>query len=524
MKTILLMAVNPRNTSQLRLDEEVREIAEALRRASMREQFKLEEKWAVRSQDFYRAILDTQPQIIHFCGHGAGVDGIVLEDETGQAAFLQTESLSSMFELFVTKGVECVLLNGCYSQVQAEAISQHVNYAIGMNRTIGDRAAINFAVAFYDALGAGEEIEFAFKLGCSQLIGIKEHETPVFTKKSTITQAKPSFISVSENSTRRVKSGLDALKEFMAEPELRDTVVAFRNDFETVCEQIELLANYKDLHDLLHTLEFQCYGGIVQEARRFPDDETALDILMDHELTLEHIVDQVREVAIQKMLTTDETKWVKDLELALEQLHLAIENSDTRQLKKSVWLINRVLAIQPSRINTSLNTAARALRLPALVKAMSSLRNQLQNSQLEQEKASQFQSGVDAIVTLSYALTTLVKNHNDWQEIDLELRRIEANFDRDTFELEMSWPDLKAMAESLCGNSIEEWAVSFQEDGDKLDKAIAVQDPVKVKRFFRSYRRRAGERFYRIDMALKRLCGNLRIVGEPLASIVRMIS
>ena len=171
-----------------------------------------------------------------------------------------------------------------------------------------------------------------------------------------------------------------------------------------------------------------------------------------------------------------------------------------------------------------MNTAARALRLPALVKAMSSLRNQLQNSQLEQEKASQFQSGVNALVTLSYALTNLVKNHNDWQEIDLELRRIEANFERDTFELEMSWPDLKAMAGSLCGNSIEEWAVSFQEDGDKLDKAIAVQDPVKVKRFFRSYRRRAGERFYRIDMELKKLCGNLRIVGEPLASIVGMIS
>ena len=162
VKTILLLAANPRNTSQLRLDEEVMEIDEGLRRANKREQFKLEQKWAVRTRDFYRAILDTQPQIVHFCGHGAGDDGIVLEDDTGQTAFIQANALSSMFELFATESVECVLLNACYSEVQAEAISQHIDYVIGMNRTIGDKAAVTFAVAFYDALGAGREVEFAF--------------------------------------------------------------------------------------------------------------------------------------------------------------------------------------------------------------------------------------------------------------------------------------------------------------------------------------------------------------------------
>ena len=136
-----------------------------------------------RSRDFYRAILDTQPQIVHFCGHGAE-DGIVLEDNTGQIAFVQADALSGMFKLFARKGVECVLLNACYSEVQAQAISQHIEYVIGMNRQIGDKAAINFAVAFYDALAAGEEMEFAYELGCSQLIGLKEHQTAVLKKKS----------------------------------------------------------------------------------------------------------------------------------------------------------------------------------------------------------------------------------------------------------------------------------------------------------------------------------------------------
>lgn len=323
--------------------------------------------------------------------------------------------------------------------------------------------------------------------------------------------------------SQSVRNGLYALTELMAAPEVRAAVVAFRTDFQAVCEQIDVVGNYKDLHDLLHTLEFQCYSGIVQEARRFPDDETALDILMDYELTLQQIVTDVREVAVRGTLATNETLWIKDLERTPDELHGAIDNLDTRQLKRAVWLINRVLAIQPSRINTSLNTAARALRLPALVKAMTCVRDNLTHGELDLEKTSQFKDGVEALANLERTLTVLVRTHNDWQELDLELRRIEANLEQDIFELEMSWLDLKAMAESLYSSRIDEWALSFKKDSENLDSAITSQNPAKVKRYFRSYRRRAGERFYRVDVELKRLCGNLRIVGEPLASVLRMI-
>ncbi|WP_310834377.1 AAA family ATPase [Aetokthonos hydrillicola] len=185
MKTVLILAANPTDRSRLRLDQEVREIEEGLQRASKGQQFRLVQKWAVRSRDFYRAILEHQPQIVHFCGHGAGVDGIVLEDDTGQPTLVDKEALSKLFKLFAVKGgVECVVLNACYSEVQAEAISQYIKYVIGMNQAIGDKAAIAFAVAFYDALGAGRTVEFAFDLGCSQLIGLKEDQTPVLNTTS----------------------------------------------------------------------------------------------------------------------------------------------------------------------------------------------------------------------------------------------------------------------------------------------------------------------------------------------------
>lgn len=199
VKTILILAANPKGTSRLKLDKEVREIDEGLRRASKREQFRLEQKWAVRQRDFYRAILDYQPQIVHFSGHGTEFDGIILENEADEPAFINADALASMFKLFATKGVECVLLNACYSEVQAKAISQHVNYVIGMNRTIGDKAAIAFSVAFYDAIAAGEQMEFAYELGCSLLISYSEQQTPLLLKKDQISIIQPLFDVIPPN-------------------------------------------------------------------------------------------------------------------------------------------------------------------------------------------------------------------------------------------------------------------------------------------------------------------------------------
>jgi|GEM_PF-3296896 len=179
MKKILIVSANPVNTSKLRLDEEVREIQSALERSRRREEFELIPRLAVRIDDLRRALLDYSPQVVHFSGHGDGIDGIVLEDNSGHAQLVSTESLSNLFRLFKDT-VECVLLNACYSKTQAEAIYQHLNCVIGMERAITDIAAIHFSKAFYDALGAGRSYKDAFDFGSNNinLNSIPESLTP----------------------------------------------------------------------------------------------------------------------------------------------------------------------------------------------------------------------------------------------------------------------------------------------------------------------------------------------------------
>lgn len=186
MRKILFLAANPEQTSRLRLDQESREIGEALRRAKESTLFDLEQRWAVRPDDLRRAILDLNPQIVHFSGHGSGEEGLALENKEGKVHLVSTSALSNLFKLSASRGVECIVLNACYSEIQAKAIAQHITYVVGMSQKIGDKAAIKFAVGFYDALGAGCSFEQAYEFGCNaiELEGIPEHLTPIIKKNS----------------------------------------------------------------------------------------------------------------------------------------------------------------------------------------------------------------------------------------------------------------------------------------------------------------------------------------------------
>ncbi len=136
MKKILILLANPQNTDKLRLDQEVRGIQDSLQRSKNREQFEIVTEWAVQVDDLRRALLTYEPNIVHFSGHGSQGQGLVLENNLGQMQVVSTESLARLFKLFQNH-VECVLLNACYSEDQAEAIHQHIDYVIGMNRAIG---------------------------------------------------------------------------------------------------------------------------------------------------------------------------------------------------------------------------------------------------------------------------------------------------------------------------------------------------------------------------------------------------
>jgi len=184
MKHILILAANPKGTTHLRLDHEVRDIEQALRESSLRDNFELHQCWALRPRDLQRAMLEVQPNIVHFCGHGEGKKGIALEDASGKAKLVPTAALANLFALCAEQ-IECVLLNACYAEVQANAIVESIDYVIGMRKAVPDDVAIAFSTGFYKGLGAGQSIETAFTTGCNNIQANEDAKIEPQTKPQT---------------------------------------------------------------------------------------------------------------------------------------------------------------------------------------------------------------------------------------------------------------------------------------------------------------------------------------------------
>ncbi len=327
-----------------------------------------------------------------------------------------------------------------------------------------------------------------------------------------------------------VTQGLEALTELMALPEARTAVITFRHDFEAVVGQVELLSDYKNIHDLLHSLEYQCLSGLHRATRYFPDDEEALFDLEDNQQILNEIIFTASEISQRPTFTNDGLSWLPELERARDTLSQAIDSADPAQLKRAIWLIDRIIAIQPSQVNTRLNTVARSLRLQALTQAMTSIYETLGLLKMDREKLDQFANGAMALSRLRGHLEALITAHDDWQAVMLELNRVNRVIAQDLFELEMSWPDIKMMLEELLPTSDDDedtavsWVPDFIKDINRLDEEVRKADnPARIRRSFSRLDSQAGKRFYLIDIDLRRLCEDLRRVGNPLATILKII-
>jgi hypothetical protein len=322
--------------------------------------------------------------------------------------------------------------------------------------------------------------------------------------------------------TAQAGAGLRALGELAERSSaVRDAIIAFRTEFQEASRQIDVLGDYKDLHDLLHQLEFECYDVLLGAAATFPDDED--DSLIKYHLKLEDIADQLQEVNGRGFVARQDAVWIQRLAALPADLDRALNTTDKKLLDNVLRRIKQTLDIQPSQINTRLNTTARALRLPALVQALAQVRDNLRaQPDLDSDKVSQFHSGVDALVNISQTLTALIDDHDGWQAVEALLNRIEDMMEADTQELEMSWPDLKTMSKPLCSRRKDKPAIAFLKEAATLEETLASANPDRIRKSFLSYRTRASQLFYRIDVDLKRLCGELRKVGEPLASVLRM--
>jgi hypothetical protein len=324
-----------------------------------------------------------------------------------------------------------------------------------------------------------------------------------------------------------VGRGFEQLAELMRTPAIREVAANYRATFAGATEQIQMLSNLKTTHDLLHELQFHVFSQLVHDSRKAAVDPDVWESVPTYLATLDNKTSAIREAATGAAAGPADLVWIKHLENAVEQLRAALDDQQPERLKLVVELLNRVLTIQPPRINGALVATVRALRLPALRQAMTSLRNSLAQLQLEADQLEPFDEAVTELEKLGEGLALMVRDHDMWQAIESELRLIE-----DTLVVEVpgkadstlaeGWPMLKGMVEPLYADSEDGWAVALQSDARQIDAALAATDARRSRGFFRSFRHRAGQRFFQVDGRLKQHCDELQRVGSSIARVVEM--
>ena len=160
---VLLVSCDPTD-AHLHLQSELRAIREALALSSHGAKVHIDDLPAATTDDLRRKLLKNSYDILHFSGH-ADADSLVFATSENQPSPVPTAAIVDLIARYPS--VRCVVLNACESvKSLTVAISPRT---IGMDESIPDAAAVEFSRGFYDAVGAGKDIDLAFEEGVSAM-------------------------------------------------------------------------------------------------------------------------------------------------------------------------------------------------------------------------------------------------------------------------------------------------------------------------------------------------------------------
>jgi hypothetical protein len=303
------------------------------------------------------------------------------------------------------------------------------------------------------------------------------------------------------------------------DPKIERILANFRKEFSAASRSIESLTDYKEMHDELHNFEFQILPRLLAASRLA--DEAAQEELERCIFDLDATVNHLRAVNERNELTSDAGVWINTLGQALSLLENARDQVDSKEARKACILLSRVLNTEPSRINDRMRQIAEKLDLQPLIAV---LERGIPTRDLDRAKLDALKSGVDSLKLLEKAMRTLIKEHDNWQQLEGDLRLIDNSLPRTLEELELLWPDIEKTTNELTIDCSESWALQLRNETARLSESLNKEDPNRATQVisrFRLFRRRAGQRFFQVDANLRETFEKLANVGEPLMLLLR---
>jgi hypothetical protein len=226
-------------------------------------------------------------------------------------------------------------------------------------------------------------------------------------------------------------------------------------------DQLSTLSQYKGLHEALHNLQ-ELLGAIGTAARDYaeshptsglpqPAEDDAAECLARYLFDLQSLVVEAQKrigsaatngAAAPIASLDDEKKWIAVFADIVSEYGQALASNNPAGITSSIERL-RALLRKSYDLNQHLLGVARTLSLPELGNRLQEVLELIPNT-----AAIEFSVAIDALKQLGPDLLDLVKEHDDWQQLELAFALSESQAPTGApFE---DWPTIKSRLVPLC--------------------------------------------------------------------------
>ena len=338
-----------------------------------------------------------------------------------------------------------------------------------------------------------------------------------------------------QNETEVIVDGIQALVAMIkGNQAAKSAVNYYRRNFERRIWEIDVIANYKRMHDDLHKVQldwpdakmagvFLGYGGAM---RRTLENRSAL---------LDQTNADLRSTYQNGYVDKKENRWIDQLETKQKELEQAFAANSADKIKEGFDSIKGVLTLELSNLNTHLKDAISRLHLDELIAAMNDVCKELATFTAAKttEQIEQYKAGVEKLRARDQELRELIKEHDDWQGIDTLLRALGDSLKhlssadvrnavteakRITY-LEMIKDLVTSRVDPLIEAKTTHFAVKLAEASQRFRGQVEHKDTDAAEEEFDTYRDLAWHCFFDIDSKMKEQCEELARIGQELRKV-----
>jgi hypothetical protein len=311
--------------------------------------------------------------------------------------------------------------------------------------------------------------------------------------------------------------------ETLGSPQVREELMQFRALFRGARSRIALLGRYKALHDMLQDLEVP-FNVVVRAQKRLLASRDAWDELRDPLDSVVMLIEATQQLLGGERLRDEFESSQRRLTEAQALLGAAIAG-DTARLAGATFHIQRVLNVEISSANNRLLTTARELALGDVVDALRSVLASLARTRVTGTPVDELVRLVGTLDELHRRLEVLVREHNQWQGIDNELRLLVGNDLLNLDEARLSWAPVRTSLDDVLNTGRDaEWTRAIGGEAQRLDRELGSGlDLRSCVACVRNLWRRCNQRFVEVDKQVLQTCEDLQQVGDTLDTVIKVI-